>query len=1060
MRTAPAIRDLVDDIITQRRTPQATYRLQLHAGFAFEQARQLVTYLHELGISDVYVSPILQARPSSPHGYDICDHGRINAELGGEDGFNSFATQLQKQGLGLILDMVANHMGVNHHSNRWWMDVLENGPSSIYASYFDIDWRPVNPSLQDKVLLPILGDQYGAELESGRIRLAYEDGAFCLYCYETKLPVAPQTYKQILEFQLDALAKNLGDDNVHLLELRSIVTALGYLPPRTTELTPDKIEERNREKEIIKKRLAALVNASPEVRSTIDATVTVFNGKPGEPHSFDLLDGLIEAQAFRPAYWRVATEEINYRRFFDINDLAAIRVERPEVFQATHQVLLKLLAEGKATGLRIDHPDGLWNPTEYFRRLQRNYCMLRVRGALDVERQADGIEQEVVARLNSRAGAWPLYVVAEKILWEKEPLPRDWAVDGTTGYDFLNAANGLFINSDHRDRFDEIFSAFIGSRLEFAPLVKACQQTILRVSMVSELNALSHQLDRISERNRRYRDFTLNSLAFAIREIIASLLIYRTYITGPDNVPARDRGFLEEAVEDAKTRNPRTAEAIFDFVRDTLLFRTLEDFRDEDRPRIIEWVMKFQQLTGPVLAKGLEDTAYYVFNRLVSLNEVGGHPNQFGLCVDAFHRQNQQRLAHWPNAMLATSTHDTKRGEDVRARINVLSEIPAEWQQALERWRKLNADKKALADGKPAPDANDEYLLYQILVGAWPIQPLDGAGMHAFRKRIVQYMHKATREAKIHTSWINPNVEYDEAVRDFVTRLLPDPVGARQSADGAGVSALAASLPAGDGTPAANKAVTAVATGDGPGVRGKAVASLPAERSGSYTGADPFLKDLSELQRRVAYFGYFNSLSQTLLKLTCPGVPDIYQGTELWDLSLVDPDNRRPVDFESRRTLLRGLRQRMKESGGNLVPFCKELLHNMGDGRIKMYLIHRALVQRRSQPTLYREGTYEPLQVVGAKARHVCAFRRVYEDHEIIVVTPRLVCGLAGGGERPPMGKDVWQDTAVVVSGSEHLRYRNYFTGESLTSVAREGAAPLFLSDVLAHFPVALLQRH
>ncbi|MCI0738456.1 MAG: malto-oligosyltrehalose synthase [Gemmataceae bacterium] len=1036
MRTAPAIRDLVDDIIAQRRTPRATYRLQLNAGFAFQHARNVLPYLHELGISDVYVSPILQARPGSPHGYDICDHGRINVELGGDDGFNTFATQLQKHGLGLILDMVANHMGVHHHSNRWWMDVLENGPSSIYASYFDIDWRPVNPSLQDKVLLPILGDQYGAELESGRIRLAYEDGAFCLYCYETKLPVAPQTYKQILEFQLDALAKNLGDDNVHLLELRSIVTALGYLPPRTTELTPDKIEERNREKEIIKKRLATLVSASPEVRSTIEATVTVFNGKPGEPHSFDLLHVLIEAQAFRPAYWRVATEEINYRRFFDINDLAAIRVERPEVFQATHQVLLKLLAEGKATGLRIDHPDGLWNPTEYFRRLQRNYCMLRVRGTLDAERQADGIEQEVVARLNSRAGEWPLYVVAEKILWEKEPLPRDWAVDGTTGYDFLNAANGLFINSDHRDSFIEIYSAFIGSRLEFASLVKVCQQTILRVSMVSELNALSHQLDRISERNRRYRDFTLNSLAFAIREIIASLLIYRTYITGPDNVPARDRGFLEDAVEDAKTRNPRTAEAIFDFVRDTLLFRTLEDFRDEDRPRIIEWVMKFQQLTGPVLAKGLEDTAFYVFNRLVSLNEVGGHPNQFGLCVDAFHRQNQQRLAHWPNAMLATSTHDTKRGEDVRARINVLSEMPAEWQQALERWRKLNADKKTIVDGKPAPDANDEYLLYQILIGAWPIKPLDVAGMGVFRTRILQYMHKATREAKIHTSWINPNVEYDAAVRDFVTRLLPDPVSSVRTAN----------------------AVTGDGVNTSPMRERGTIDTNPTGEHGLIS--DPFLKDLLVLQRRVAYYGYFNSLSQTLLKLTCPGVPDIYQGTELWDLSLVDPDNRRPVDFEARKKLLSGLRQRMKNSGGKLVPFCKELLQNIGDGRIKMYLIHRTLVQRRSQPTLHKDGTYEPLEVMGAMAKHVCAFRRVYEDHEIIVAVPRLVCALSSGRERPPLGKEIWQDTAVVVQSSEHPRYRNYFTGEELKLIAHQGAATLLLGDVFAHFPVALLQRH
>lgn len=1005
LRQSPTVASVLDGILLRRRVPGATYRLQFNKQFTFQQAREIVPYLRELGISDLYASPILKARPGSSHGYDTVDPSQLNPELGGDEAFAAFSSTLKGQGMGLILDTVPNHMGIGA-SNPWWMDVLENGPSSIHADYFDIDWHPVNPSLENKLLLPVLGDQYGAVLERGELKLGYEDGAFFITYFEHRLPVAPASYARILERVLPALVEKVGEEDPHVSELKSILTAIGYLPPRI-ELPPEKIVERHREKEIIKKRIAALAGASPEFMAALEATLKTFNGAPGEPRSFDALDQLLEDQAYRPAFWRVASEEINYRRFFDINELAAIRVERPEVFQATHQLYFKLLADGTATGLRIDHPDGLWDPSRYFQQLQEHYLIQRTRALLGGEPNAlapGALENEVATRLDTlRLGAerpaWPLYVVAEKILGENEPLPNDWPVSGTTGYDFLNAVGGLFVDPSNREAYDAIYSTFIGRRLDFTHLILGSQKMIMLVSMASELSSLAHQLDRISERNRRYRDFTLASLNFAIREIIAALPVYRTYITGPEKVSLRDRRFVELAVEDAKDQNPRTAAAIFDFIRDTILLRNIDDFREEDRPRLIEWSMKFQQLTGPVLAKGMEDTSFYVYNRLASLNEVGGHPEHFGLPLEQFHGQNQQRRQLWPGSGLTTSTHDTKRSEDMRARLHVLSEIPQEWQAALDRWSKLNAEKKGIAEDRPAPDANDEYLLYQTLLGVWPSAPLTPQEFPVFRERIVQYMAKATKEAKVHTSWINPNEEYDKAVRNFVLALLPD------QAD------------------------------------------------------DPFLNDLLTLQRRLAYFGHFNGLAQLLLKLTCPGVPDTYQGTELWDFSLVDPDNRRPVDYAKRRALLADLKQR-SEPGKDLWPLARDLLSSICDGRIKLYLLYRVLTCRRAHERLFLEGSYVPLEAAGGKQQHVCAFLRQLGDEAVIVVAPRLVLQLCDGIEQQPLGDKVWGDTRIVLPEEQRgWSYRHLLTGDTLTAIVQEGKVGLPLAGVLGHFPVALLER-
>ncbi len=978
-----------------KRAPRAAYRLQFNRHFTFLDACDLVPYLADLGVSDCYASPILQACAGSSHGYDICDHSRLNPELGDETDFDAFAVALQQHDMGLILDAVPNHMGIAGASNAWWMDVLENGPSSVYAPFFDIDWDPVNPDLVNKVLLPLLEDQYGRVLEAGKIRLVYQDGGFFLCYYQIKLPVSPCTYSTILEHRLPDLIRILGDDHEHLRELRSILTALRYLPTRT-EASPARVVERNREKEVIKRRLAVLHGASPDVQAALDATIQAFNGTPGDPRSFDLLDDLIDRQAYRPAFWRVATEEVNYRRFFDINELAAIRMELPEVFRATHQLLFRLLAEGKATGLRIDHPDGLRDPAGYFRQLQENYVLARVRSQQGPEYDPEDLVREVAAHFavtfgrsgsvceadgRERSGCsrfahpWPLYVVAEKVLSDGEPLPPDWAVDGTTGYDFLNAVNGLFVAGDHREAFDQIYRSFAGS-VDYRQMVNSTKKMIMLVSMASEINALAHQLDRIAERNRRYRDFTLNSLTFALREVIACLGVYRTYITGPGAVAPRDQRFIEAAVEESKSRNPRTPEAVFDFVQDALLLRCVGDFPEADRPRLVEWALKFQQLTGPIMAKGVEDTVFYTYNRLVSLNEVGGAPDRFGVTVAAFHRQNIERLARWPHSLLTTSTHDTKRSEDVRARLNVLSELPQDWQSALGRWARLNASKKTVVEGKPAPDSNDEYLLYQTLLGIWPADLSAHSGVRdlpGLRQRVSAYMLKATREAKVHTSWVNPNEEYDSAVQEFIARILPD------SPD------------------------------------------------------QPFLEDLLEFQGRVAFFGYFNSLSQLLLKLTCPGTPDLYQGTELWDFSLVDPDNRRRVDYRRRRTLLAELQRRIDQAGQDLGPLARELLDHLPDGRIKLYLIYRTLNCRRCQAQVFVQGGYLPLKTSGGRREHVCAFVRSLGDRVLIVVVPRLVAQLAAGQRKPPLGPEVWADTRLSLPQRlASQTYRNLFTGEVL----------------------------
>ncbi|HEX2172565.1 MAG TPA: malto-oligosyltrehalose synthase [Dehalococcoidia bacterium] len=997
------------EAIGRRRIPRATYRWQFNRGFAFEDARRLVPYLRDLGISDCYASPILRARAGSAHGYDLINHQQLNHELGSEEDFHRFTDALREAGLGLVLDFVPNHMGIGDPANTWWLDVLENGPGSRYARYFDIDWRPLKTELRDKVLLPILGDQYGIVLDNGELQIRYEEGAFWLTYWEHKFPIAPRSYLHLLRAARDAIRPDEGDESECVIELMSIMTSLENLP-EMSERDPERVAIRQREKEVAKRRISQLRDSCPEFAAALDNAVAGMNGRRGDPRSFDTLDRLLNEQAYRLAYWRVAAEEINYRRFFDINDLVAIRMEDPEVFEETHRLTLRLVREGRVTGLRIDHPDGLWDPAGYFHRLQERTFVERARGlieaaAADLGADADELaaafaERLRAARVDRGSPLWrTIYVVAEKILGKGEPLPDTWAVDGTTGYEFANAVNGIFVDAASRKLFDAIYFDFIDQRIHPRNLLNSSKKMIMLVSLASEINLLSFQLNRISEKNRRSRDFTVNSLTFALREVIAALPVYRTYsVMGRGSVDERDQEYIRSAVAEAKRRNPRTAAAIFDFIEEILLLRRPDHISDEDWDEARQFVMKFQQTTGPVMAKGLEDTAFYIFNRLVSLNEVGGEPDQFGLLVEELHRQNEDRRERWPHSMLSTSTHDTKRSEDVRARIDVLSELPVEWRESLGRWGEINRRHKLPVDGQAAPDRNEEYLLYQTLLGAWPLEPLDDAACGTFVRRIQDYMLKAIKEAKVNTSWVNPNQAWDQAVQAFVGRIL------------------------------------------------------------DRREENLFLTDLADLRRKVAFFGMFNALSQVLIKLTAPGVPDIYQGNELWDFSLVDPDNRRPVDYDRRRRLLAELRGLIDRADGRLPAHARGLVDRAPDGRVKLFLTHRALTFRRDRPDLFATGDYRPLDTGGSRAAHLFAFARTRGQEAAITVAPRLVVGLARGREVPPIGEEVWQDTWIALPENVTERgLRNVLTGEAVDSTWHDGFTVVPAAAALAHFPVALL---
>ena len=942
--------------------PRATYRVQLHADFTFRDAQAIVPYLAQLGISHLYASPFLKARPGSRHGYDVVDHGAINPEIGTEEDLEALCDALREHGMGLMLDLVPNHMGVQKADNRWWLDVLEHGEASRYAGFFDIDWHPESPELAGKVLIPILGDQYGSVLERGELVLRFDAqaGELSLWYHEHRLPIRPSEYARVLAHDFDGFARNAGSDEADAV--RALAQAFAQLPlPGSTDPAADA--------EVLKRRLAELCARHPALARFVEGAVQAHNGSVGTPASYDALDALIRSQAYRLAFWRAAADDINYRRFFDVNDLAALRAEREDVFEATHRLPLALLARGRADCLRIDHPDGLLDPAAYFERLQR------------------GAAQAVASR-GADARGRTVYVVIEKILADHERMPEAWPVHGTTGYRFMNVVNGIFVDTAARARFDRLYAAFTGEHLEFDAVLRRSKTWVLVHSLASELNRLVTQLDRIAKGDRHTRDYTRNSLRRALVDVIACFPVYRTYASAHGR-SEEDRRHVDWAVAVAKRQSEAADRSIFDFIGGVLRGE-VGSHDAETGGAGLRFVQRFQQLTAPATAKGMEDTSFYVYTRLAALNEVGGDPRTFGFTVQAFHGASQDRATVWPHTMLATSTHDNKRSEDVRTRIDVLSEMPAAWRLSLRRWSKLNRRHRTMVDDLSAPSPNDEYLLYQTLLGAWPLEPLDEAALRAFRERIQAYMQKAAREAKVHTSWINPHPEYEAALARFVDGLL--------------------------GTVAGNR----------------------------------FLDDFVPAQRRIARHGAVNSLAQTLVKLTSPGVPDTYQGTELWDLSLVDPDNRRSVDYGRRAAQLREVLAH--HDGAQAAA----LLDAWPDGRIKLWLVARLLRLRRERAAFFERAGYRAVPVEGPAARHVVAYERRDGDARLVTVIPRIWMALTGESDAWPVGASVWGDTALRLRGGD-TAWRDVLTGATSTAVASGRDARLAVGDALNRLPFALL---
>jgi (1->4)-alpha-D-glucan 1-alpha-D-glucosylmutase len=970
--------------------PLSTYRLQFNAGFRFENARRLVGYLHALGISHVYSSPILKAGTGSLHGYDITDHNQINPEIGSYEELKDLTQELKNYGMGQVLDFVPNHMGVGPGTNPWWWDVLANGRASEFAEFFDLDWDPVKPELRNKLLLPILGDQYGAELECGHIALDFGDQGFHITYGDKLLPLDPQTIPMIFE----PFSHDLPP------ELRNLLSGLRNLPPHSTT-EGDLVRQRRRAIPSLTVAFKELMERSPAAQSVLEKAVGLVNGHAGDPRSFDALHSILESQVYRLANWRVSGEEINYRRFFDVNDLIGLSMENPHVFAATHQLLRHLLADGMVQGLRIDHCDGLLNPRQYMVRLQMLYAASQCSGPEPRPPLAEnGVEleiQQIFGQHDWIGRRAPLYTVVEKILGPGEELPREWPVDGTSGYDFTVLVNGLFIDQRNERSFTNFYQRFSGMPLDVDSVIYNSKKLIMHASLASEVNVLAHMLDAISVTDRYARDFTRKALRDVIRETVACFPVYRTYIDERGEITERDRAYINEAIVKAKRRNFDKAPASFDFLRDILLLKRkdADDNQSGLYRRKLYFTLKFQQLTGPVMAKGVEDTACYVYNRFVAVNEVGGSPRQFGVTVDEFHSANLKRTEDWPHSMLATSTHDTKRSEDVRARLDVLSEMPKAWSAQALRWRKINRSRKRmLPDGRQAPDLNEEYLLYQTLVGTWPFAMESDAERAAYTERIQQYMAKAVHEAKVNLSWISDDPVYVETLHHFVESILKSEIPPRGNA---------------------------------------------------------FLEQMQTFMPSIAFFGAINSIAQRVLMLASPGNPDIYQGTELWDFSLVDPDNRRPVDYAMREKLLTELDRRAE--AGDLAGLCANLLENYHDGRIKMWATMQALRLRRDRRDLFQLGRYRPLHATGAKQRHVVAFAREHLRQVAIVAVPRLSYTLAGGAMRAPLDA-LWEATELPVPPRTAEFLENIFTGEQVKVSAQR---KLLCSEVFAHFPAALL---
>ena len=902
---------------------RATYRLQFHRGFTFHDATELVPYLSKLGIGHVYASPIMAARPGSIHGYDIINHNQLNPELGGEERFRELVDTLHRHGMGLILDIVPNHMAVGGCDNAWWLDVLEWGRDSPFAEFFDINWDATRADLRGRVLLPVLADQYGVVLEKREIEVRFdaEEGSFSAWYFEHRLPISPRTYPSILM----AGGETLND----------LACAFATLQPLPAEA---------RRCAAALKRCLSERAREPAVAEAIAMALGHYEGRMGNPESFQNLHCLLEKQAYRIADWRVAAEEINYRRFFNINHLAGLRMESPEVFERTHRLVGELIRRADVQGLRVDHVDGLFDPRAYCERLQEQFG--------------------------------PVYVLVEKILAHYETLP-DWPVAGTTGYDFTNQVLGLFVDPAGERVMTRLYRRIADRREHFDDVLYASKKRIMQVNLASEVSVLAHEFHSLSMQDWHSRDFTLNGMRAALEEVIAAFPVYRPYVSAR-GVSADDRRYIEWALARARKRWQAPDTSIFDFLHNVLTVGSADRADDRRAAEMLRVAMHFQQVTGPVMAKACEDTAFYRYVRLLALNEVGGDPRRFGTSTAAFHHVTAARARSWPLAMVTTATHDTKRGEDARVRVALLSELPLQWGRQVARWSRLNRSRRSENEGEIVPDRNVEYLFYQALLGAWPpnLSIDDPAGIQDLAKRLEAFMVKAVREGKERSSWSNPDANYETGLQRFVRDVLN--------------------------------------------------ASRP----------NPFLVEFHSFVISLARLGAISSLSQLVLKLTVPGVPDIYQGSELWDFSLVDPDNRRPVDWQSRRRLIDEVDR----------VYVTDLSRNWQDGREKLFVIRRLLHLRRSDRALFAAGDYRPIEPEEDSADHICAFARARGEEEIIVIVPRLVYRLYDGGCSAKWG--------VTKIGLPPGRWRDVFTRRW-----QDGGRSVLVGQLLADFPVAVLSK-
>lgn len=909
------------------RIPVSTYRLQMGHGVGFRQARELVPYLHRLGITDVYTSPLFKTHSDSS-GYDVADPTCLSPILGTWEEFTAFATELKSHEMGLLLDIVPNHMSASA-SNLWWRDVLENGPSSAHANFFDIEWDPPSRSRGGKMLWPILGAPYGEVLEKCELTLTYSEHGFGVSYFERNLPIEPSTYGIILS---------------QISEAADLVELAQSLPP-SEATSPEIAQQRRTQIQEMKHHLWARYSKDEHFRSLLDGTIHSFNGEPGDPRSFDRLDNLLGQQPYVLSFWRVAREKVNYRRFFDIADLVGINVEEPEVFAATHRLVFQLVDEGWVTGLRIDHIDGLYDPAEYLRRLR--------------ERLPD------------------CYIVVEKILEQPETLCPEWPVAGTTGYDFINALDSTMVDPEGLDRLTAFYNQLTGNRDTLSDVVYAQRKRVVEQLFAGEAHSLSLHLNLLAEADRYAKDASPAELLAALVEVTACLPVYRSY-TRSFQIRPQDLLNVDQALREARRRNTHLSDIVWNFVRRVLLLDCPPHLSTDQRAGWKQFVQRWQQFSGPVMAKGKEDTAFYLYNRLISMNEVGGQDQPWSL--DQFHRFAEAHAKSSPHTMNAGTTHDTKRGEDVRARICVLSEMPDVWMAAVKRWQKWNARCKRAVEGVSVPRPNEEYFIYQTLVGAWPLDPNEESH---FQERLQNALLKSWREAKLYTSWSDPNPEYESAVAEFVSTIL---------------------------NPA------------------------PENR---------FLPDFLKLQRRVAAIGASSSLSQTLLRLLSPGVPDIYNGAELWELSMVDPDNRRPVDFAHRQALLAKLSKRD-------IP---DLLKTWQCGSIKQFMIQRTLKFRQKHAELFQQGEYIALEFAGANAQQVVAFARHFGMAWVIAAAPRFLSRLVKPTNLA-IGKGAWGDTELCFPPAAPREWSDVFTGRRL-EVSPNGR--IAIGDLLRQFPAAVL---